>query len=383
MPFAVYVLGLLIFAQTTSEFMVAGMMPTLSEEFGVSISAIGYLVSAYAIGMVVGGPILTLALLKVTRKKALLTLTLIYLLGQAMGAMAPNYEIMFTARLVTGISSAACFGLCMAIAFQLVNAHARGRAASIVLGGLMIATAAGLPISIIVEQYLGWRASFWAIALLVLLAGILTYFFIPSLKQQEQISIRQELGLFKNYSLWAAYATSMLVIGGVITGFSYFTPILTNISGFDSTTVPYILAGYGIAMVIGNIIVGRFADAHMLSVLVIGLSILTVMLVIFGIFTEISIIALISIFIIGFVGLPMNPALATRVTRVGGTGTLVATVHNSMINLGNTFGPALGGLTIEAGYGLSSPLWVGGALSVIALLSLLPVIRGKIPSLSS
>ena len=146
MPFVIYVLGLLIFAQTTSEFMVAGIMPVLSEEFGVSISSIGYLISAYSAGMVIGGPILTLALLKVARKKALLTLTFVYLIGQILGAMAPNYEVMFVARLITGISSAACFGLCMAIAFQLVSAHTRGRAASIVLGGLMLATAAGLPL---------------------------------------------------------------------------------------------------------------------------------------------------------------------------------------------------------------------------------------------
>lgn len=281
MPFVIYVLGLLIFAQTTSEFMVAGIMPVLSEEFGVSISSIGYLISAYSAGMVIGGPILTLALLKVARKKALLTLTFVYLIGQILGAMAPNYEIMFVARLITGISSAACFGLCMAIAFQLVSAHTRGRAASIVLGGLMLATAAGLPITIMVEQYFGWRASFWTIALLVLLAGILAYIFIPSVAQQEQTSVRKELGLFKNYSLWAAYVTSMVVIGAIITGFSYFTPILTSISGVKSTTVPYILAGYGIAMVIGNVIVGRLADTYMISVLVVGLSVLTVTFVVF------------------------------------------------------------------------------------------------------
>ena len=144
--------------------------------------------------------------------------------------------------------------------------------------GLMLATAAGLPITIMVEQYFGWRASFWTIALLVLLAGILAYIFIPSVAQQEQTSVRKELGLFKNYSLWAAYVTSMVVIGAIITGFSYFTPILTSISGVKSTTVPYILAGYGIAMVIGNIIVGRLADTYMIPVLVVGLSVLTVTL---------------------------------------------------------------------------------------------------------
>ncbi len=175
----------------------------------------------------------------------------------------------------------------------------------------------------------------------------------------------------------------MVVIGAIITGFSYFTPILTSISGVKSTTVPYILAGYGIAMVIGNVIVGRLADTYMISVLVVGLSVLTVTFVVFGLFTELPMIAVISIITVGFVGLSMNPALAIRVTRVGGTGTLVASVHNSMINLGNTFGPAIGGFAIEAGFGLASPLWVGLILSIIALISLLPIVRGNIPFLNT
>lgn len=143
MPLAIYVLGLMIFSMTTSEFMVAGIMPSLASDFGVSIAAIGYLISAYAAGMIVGGPLLTIGLLKLPRKTAFMSLAFIFLAGQTLGALAPNYELMMAARIITGIASSACFGVAIEIALTLVRPESSGRAASIVLGGLMVATAVG------------------------------------------------------------------------------------------------------------------------------------------------------------------------------------------------------------------------------------------------
>lgn len=377
MPFAIYVLGLMIFSQTTSEFMVAGMMPLLSEEFGVSVPAIGYLVSAYAAGMIVGGPVLTVGLLKMPRKQAFLALTLVFLVGQALGALATNYEVMLAARVITGISSSACFGISLAICFTLVAPQSRGKAASIVLGGLMIATAVGLPAAMMFGQYFGWRASFWAVVVLVLLSGLLGQLTIPSSSKPESVRIQSELKAFRNRNLWAAYATSMLIIGATFAAFSYFSLILTDLTGFDTKTVPLLLAIYGVATVIGNIVTGRFADHHMMPILTIGLVTLTVALVIFGLFVHNPTIVMIAVIVIGLVGVPMNPAMATRITRVAGTGSLVNTVHTSVISLGIVLGSAIGGLTIDAGYGLVSPLYVGTILAILGLLSLLPFLRDK------
>ncbi|WP_077324131.1 MFS transporter [Virgibacillus siamensis] len=377
MPFAIYVLGLMIFSQTTSEFMVAGMMPSLSEEFEVSIAAIGYLISAYAAGMIVGGPMLTVGLLKIPRKQAFLALSLVFLVGQILGAVAPNYEVMLIARVITGISSSACFGVSLAICFNLVGPRLRGRAASIVLGGLMVATAIGLPTATMFDQYFGWRASFWAVVVLVLLSGLLGQVSIPSSPKPESVRIRSELGAFRNRNLWAAYATSMLIIGATFAAFSYFSPILTNLTGFSTKMVPLLLAIYGVATVIGNIITGRLADHYMMPILTIGLVTLAVALVIFGLFAESPTTTMIAVIMVGLVGVPMNPAMATRVMRVAGTGSLVNTIHTSVINLGIVIGSAIGGLTIDAGYGLVSPLWVGALLAILGLLSLLPFLRGK------
>lgn len=377
MPFAIYILGLTIFSMTTSEFMVAGMMTSLSEEFGVSIEAIGYLISAYAIGMVVGGPILTVGLLKVRPKQALLTLIIFFLAGQCLGAIADSYEVMLAARVITGIASSACFGVSLTISVSLVSPRMLGRAASIVLGGLMVATAMGLPAATLIEQNFGWRASFWTVAIVVLLAGVVVLFKIPAIPRAGSVYLRKELAAFKNGGLWAAFATSTLIIGATFAAFSYFTPILTDLSGFSPSAVPILLAVYGLATVIGNIVTGRLADKYMMPIMATGLVTLTAALVTFALFAHNPAIAMIAVIAIGLVGVPMNPAMATRVMRTSNTGSLINTVHSSVITFGVVIGSSIGGLTISAGYGLTAPLWVGTLLAAAGLLSLLPFMLGK------
>jgi len=371
-PLAIYILGLMIFSMTTSEFMVAGMMPSLSRDFGVSISAVGYLISAYAAGMIIGGPLLTVGLFKVPRKKAFMVLAIVFLAGQTLGALAPNYEMMMVARVITGIASSACFGVSLALALTLVSSESSGRAASIVLGGLMVATAIGLPVAILFDQYFGWRASFWAVAVLVLLSAILAQWLIPSSPSAESISIREEFKDFNNRHLWAAYTTSMLIIGATFAAFSYFSPILTDVAGFSVQAVPLLLGIYGVATVIGNIFTGRYADRYMMPILIMGLIMLVSAFIVFGLFADHPIIVVIAVIVIGLAGVPMNPAMVTRVTRSSNAGSLVNTIHVSIINLGIVVGSSLGGFTIDRGFGLKSPLWVGVFLAVLGFISLLP-----------
>ncbi|WP_248925118.1 MFS transporter [Paenibacillus hamazuiensis] len=377
MPFAIYVLGLMIFSMTTSEFMVAGMMTSLAAEFGVTIAAVGYLISSYAAGMIVGGPLLTVVLLKVPRKQAFLALAFVFLAGQTLGALASGYGVMLAARIITGVSSAACFGVSLAICFSLVRPESHGQAASVVLGGLMVATALGLPAAMLFDQFLGWRASFWAVVILVLLSGLLGLIAIPSSPKPESVRLRGELKAFRNLSLWAAYATSMLIIGATFAAFSYFSPILTELSGFAAETVPFLLALYGVATVVGNAVTGRLADRYMMPVLISGLAVLTAALIGFGLFAHSKVISIAAVIAVGLAGVTMNPAMTTRITRVANTGTLVTTVHGSVISLGIVVGSSIGGMFIDAGYGVGSPLWVGALLAALGLLSLLPYLRNK------
>ncbi|MDX5593857.1 MFS transporter [Pseudovibrio sp. SPO723] len=374
LPIVVYVLGLTIFVLTTSEFMVAGMMPSLSAAFGVGLGDVGYLISLYAAGMVVGGPVLTAVLLRlrVPNKRALISLLGLYVAGGTIAATAADYEIMAFARVVTGVAGSACFGVSLTICAELVAPDARGRASSIVLGGLMLATVLGVPFATIVDQNFGWQVSFWIVALLALACALAVMFLVPASRVSAGVSLREELASFRKGRLWAAYATSGLIIGATFAAFSYFSPIFTEISGFAPGAIPLLLAVYGAANVIGNIVVGRYADRYTFLILIGGLVLLAIGLSAFALFAWSPVLSVAAFIVIGFVGVPMNPAMVVRVMHAAHPGPLVNTVHTSVINIGLGFGAWAGGLGIEAGYGLVSPLWIGVGLALIGLLSLAP-----------
>ncbi|ABR89914.1 transporter of the MFS superfamily [Janthinobacterium sp. Marseille] len=377
MPVVVYILGLTIFSLTTSEFMVAGMMPSLTQAFGVSVTQIGYLISFYAIGMVIGGPVLTVGLLKlrVSNKKALLCLLLLYALAQAVAAASNSYDIMAGARFVTGVAAAACFGASLAICGEVVAVGSRARAASIVVGGLMLANVVGVPAATLIDQYWGWRASFWLVVMLVAVCSLLIIFMVPRSHAAAAPSLDAELAEFKKPALWAAYLTSGLIIGAAFAAFSYFAPILTEVTGFGAAAIPWLLALYGVANVIGNMVIGRYADKYTFPILGWGLAGLATALAVFALFAQNQIISVLALIVVGLIGVALNPAMISRILKVAHPGALVHTMHSSVINMGLGLGSWLGGLGIAAGYGLRSPLWLGFALAMAGLLSVLPYLK--------
>lgn len=380
MPSIIYLLAVAIFCMTTSEFMVAGMMNELALAFQVSVSSIGYLISAYAGAMVIGGPILTAILLRMRSKQALLFLMFVFLIGQSLGAIAWNYDIMMISRIITGIASASAsaFGVAISFSATLVHSDSRGKAASIVLAGLMFATVLGLPITTVISQSFGWRISFGAVSVLVLVSGLMIQRLLPSSSNKEQLNWKDELLRFKNIHLWAAYVTSMFIIGGTFAAFSYFTPIFTNVTGFSRASIPYLLALYGSATVIGNIIIGKFADKFTMKILMGGLIILIIALSVFALSAENKYIAVISTIFIGLTGVALNPAMVARVMKTASNGIMINTVHSSFITLGIVIGSSLGGLGISKGYGFVSPLWIGACLAILGVISLFPYLhKGK------
>ncbi|RSZ60433.1 MFS transporter [Massilia atriviolacea] len=379
MPLLVYILGLTIFSITTSEFMVAGMMPSLAQGLGVPVAKVGYLIALYAIGMVVGGPITTVGLLKlrIPNKQGLLCLLGLYALAQSVAASATSYEVMAFARVATGVAGAACFGMSLAICAELVSPEVRGRAAGVVIGGLMLASVLGVPMATLVDQHMGWRASFWLVVILTLGCALLIALLVPRSRAADAVGLSEELGEFKNPQLWAAYASSGLIIGAVFSAFSYYTPILTEISGFPASSIPWLLGAYGVANVVGNGVVGRFADQYTFPIMIGGMIMMGISLALFAFFAHSKPISVTLLVVTGLVGMSMNPAIIARVMKTVHPGPLVNTVHTSVINIGLGLGSWAGGLGIAAGWGLLSPLWVGVALSVLALASLLPYVGRK------
>ncbi|MBO8203466.1 MFS transporter [Streptomyces smyrnaeus] len=385
MPLTVYLMAAGIFSMVTSEFLVAGLMPQIGDGLDVTVSQVGYLVTAFAAAMTVGGPFLAAGVLRLRPKQALLLLFGIFLIGNVLAATASSYAVMLVARVVAGTASAAFLGTSISLSVRLVRPELAGRAVSVALNGLMLGTLLGLPLSTFIGERYGWRAAFWAVTVMTLLAAAATLVWAPNVERQGSGSgagggLRRELGVFRNPKLWLVLATSTLVIGATFSAFSYFNPILTEISGFSTGSVPLLLVAYGAANLIGNAIVGRLADRHTLAVLLTGLISLGIFLAAFALLAEAPVGAVVFMLAIGLVGVTMNPAMAARVQRVGNTGPLVNTVHSSFITLGIIIGSALGGLAIPH-FGLVSPVWIGVGMAALGVVSLLPDLRsGRRPA---
>jgi DHA1 family inner membrane transport protein len=372
-PPAVYVLALGIFAMVTSEFVVAGLMPQMADGLDATIPQIGYLITTFAVAMAVGGPFLTVAVLKLRPKPALLILFAVFLAGNLLAATATTYGVMMAARVTTGIASQAFFGVAISVCSALTREEVRGRAIAVTMNGLMLGTLLGLPMATFIGGQMGWRAAFWSIAVLTVIAAVVTMTAVPRLDRPGSTdgTFREEVQVFRKPRLWLVLSTSTLIIGATFSAFSYFNPILTQVGGFSESTVPVLLIAYGAATVIGNNVVGRLADRRTVSVQVVGLALNILFLAGFALLADASIAAVILMMGIGLVGVTMNPAMATRVQRTGNAGPLVNTVHSSFITLGIIIGSSVGGVFVGH-FGLRSPLWLGAALAALGLLSFLP-----------
>ena len=374
MPFVIYVLGLAIFSIGTSELMIAGMMPSLAETFGISIGQVGHLISYFAFGVMLGGPALTYLFLKFKApyRPTLLTLLALYAIIQALSAFMNSYEILVVIRVLLGILCAGCLSLSLATSMSLVLPEKRPSAAAIIIGGFMISNVFGVPFATVVDEYRGWRISFAIVAIMVFLCFIALLFILPALKSDKTPPMKEELQAFKKSAYWKACLTSCLILGASFAAFSYFVPILMNVSKIDLTMIPFILMLYGVANVIGNIITAKFAYRYSLQIMLIGLTALTVALASMALFAEYQWIAVALVMLIGLSGVPMNPAMMARVVSVASPGPMVNAVHTAVINIGLGGGSYLGGMAITAGFGYSSALWIGAFLAFLGLLSVLP-----------
>ncbi len=372
LPSTVYLLGLTIFSLVTAEFMVAGMMPALADAFSVSLAQVGNLIAFYALGMAIGGPLVTVLLLSrgVSNKRSLIALLICYVVAGAIAAAAQSYLVLAAARVVMGISSAVCIGLCMTVCAALVTPERRGRAVSVVLAGLMLSPVVGVPLTTWVEQHFEWRASAWLVVVLAMLCTVLASKRLPASANGSEPPLRQQVADMKNAPLWAAYVTSGLIIGATFAAFSYCTPILIQEVGVAPKFVAPLLALYGVANVLGNWVVGRLADRYMMAIVGWGLAIMVLALSGFALAGHHLWLNLMCFLALGLTGVALNPAMVARVMKAAEPGALVNIMHTSVITAGLAFGSWAGGVTIDAGLGLRSPLWVGAAMALAGLLSL-------------
>ncbi|MEU4268463.1 Cmx/CmrA family chloramphenicol efflux MFS transporter [Streptomyces sp. NPDC026092] len=374
MPLAVYILGLGIFTQGTSEFMLSGLLPNLADDLGVSIPDAGLLISAFAIGMVVGAPLLAVATLKWPRRTALVALQAVFIAAHIVGALAPGYGVLFATRIVSALAYAGFWGVAVATAVALVPANAKGKAVAVVASGLTLATIVGVPAGTVLSQFAGWRAAFWGVAVLTLVSLACSVFAIPGGKgsADEARTVRAELRAMARPQLWLSYAVTAFSFGAVIVTFSYLASLLTDVTGLAEGWVPVLLALFGVGGLLGMVIGGRTAEAYPIRTLALGTGVLAVASALLAVLAENTVVTVALIFVLGLAGYVTNPILQSRVFVVApGAPTLVGATNTSAFNVGNTLAPAFGGMAISAGFGFESVAWVGAALATAGLLGTL------------
>ncbi|MFE5806014.1 Cmx/CmrA family chloramphenicol efflux MFS transporter [Streptomyces sp. NPDC056491] len=369
MPVAVYVLGLSVFALGTSEFMLSGLLPPIAEDMGVTIPQAGLLISAFAIGMVVGAPLLAVATLRLPRRTTLISLISLFGLGQVAGALAPSYELLFASRVVSALACAGFWAVGAAVAIAMVDKDQRARAMAVMIGGLSIANVLGVPAGAFLGEHLGWRSAFWSVgaASAIALVGILAL--IPKIPlPAEKPSLGRELRIYRDRQVWLAIGITALAAGGVFCAFSYLSPLLTDVAGLDSQWVPWILGLFGIGALAGTTVGGRVADAHLFGVMIWGVTASTVFLAALALLASSATAAVALAFLLGFSAFFTAPALNARMFNVAGAApTLAGATTTAAFNLGNTGGPWLGGTVIDADLGFAATAWAGAAMTVTAI----------------
>lgn len=384
LPIAVFVLGLAVFCIGTTEVMVSGLLPMLSHDFDVSIPTAGLLISAYAAGVVVGGPVLTLAFLRTRRKTALLWLLAVFVAGQTIGAVAPSFTVLAISRVIAALAQGAFFGIGSLLAVDLAGPAAKGRALAVMFGGLTIANIAGAPMGTLIGEHFGWRASFWAVTALAIVCLAATAAVIPAAAPPPYAGVRRELASFGNPRLWAALGVSALSQAGLFAAYSYFSPIFTEVGRFPPEAVPALQALFGGGCLVGAIVGGRYTDRYPNGILICGLVALIITMGAFGALAHDPIAAAISLAAFGVAAFSINPALQARaMVEAPHAPTLATTTNSSAFNVGNTVGPWIGGAAINAGFGFVSTVWAGLALAVLALLLALISIRPPTRGVSS
>ncbi len=371
-PVAVYVLALGIFAMINCELQVLGMMPQMASDLEVSIAQVGYLVSIYAAAMAIGGPMLTLMLGHRRPKGVFYCLFALFIAGEILGAMAVDYLTVVISRVVTGAVAGVFFGMALGTCHRLVSPELALRAVAIVLAGIMVGTILGLPLASLVGESLGWRMSFWWVVALAMLAAAGSALLLPDLPAAPRLRWSQELLACRQPQLWAVFATSFCVIGTSYAAFSYFVPILTQLSGLEHQQVTWLLLAYGIAMLLGNHIVARLAGPRNLMIIAIGLLVQCLLLGCLIAQVHQVEVVIVAVLGLGLTGISMNPALVSRVMQVEhDERPFVNTLHASVITLGIMFGSYISGQALEWGYSLYALMWVGIAIAVMGLLTLL------------
>nr|WP_246314979.1 MFS transporter [Kineococcus aurantiacus] len=359
----------------TTEFVAMGLLPQMAATFHVSIAAAGWLISAYALGVVVGAPTLTALTHSLPRKKVLAGLMGLFVVGHAATALAPTFHLLIGARFLSGLSHGAFFGASAVVARKIAPPGRQGQALALVFTGLTVANVVGVPVGTYVGQQLGWRLTFSLVGLigLVTIGAILAI--VPEVETRSG-PLRTEFAAFRRRQVWWTLLITTVGFASLFTVLSYVSPLLTDVAGFSEGSVSWVLVLFGLGATLGNLVGGRLADWRPYRTLAAGF---VGQVVVFGglfLFSGSKVAAAAGVFLFAFIGFVMSAPIQTRgILAAGGGASMASAAMQAAFNIGNAMGAFLGGAAIDAGFGYASTALVALVLALLGLVVLVEATR--------
>ncbi|MCM0668510.1 MFS transporter [Flavobacterium tyrosinilyticum] len=353
-----------------TEFVMMGLLPDIASDMKVSIPVAGYLISSYALGVVIGAPLLVIAGRNYAPKKMLLILALMLAVFNALSIIAPDYNILFASRFLSGLPHGAFFGVGAVVASRLADKGKEAQAISIMFAGLTIANLIGVPIGTYIGHHFIWRYTFILIAIVGLLTFLAIYLWMPNLEKGESVNMKTQLQFFKKTEAWLIIGITAIGFGGLFAWISYIAPLLINVSKFSPEDVSSILILAGLGMVVGNFVGGKLADRF--SPAPTTLALLLVMsldLILVYFFSFNQYVSLFLTFLTGAISFSVIAPIQMLMIRTAKGAEMIASASlQGSFNIGNALGAFLGGLPLAAGFSYSSPNLIGVVMSVIGMI---------------
>jgi DHA1 family inner membrane transport protein len=360
------------FVMCTAEFVIAGLLPDIAADLGVGISTAGLLISGYAAAIVVGGPVFVIAGTRVPRTRLLVIAAALFVAGNTLAALSGAYSALMVGRVLSALGQGAFLATASVVAADLVAPSLRARAIALVFAGGTVANVAGTPIGALVGQLLGWRATFWAVAVLGTAALVAVVTAVPASQRPAPTTLRAGLGAFRQVQVWLTLAIGMGGLGGLFAAYTYIAPLLTSASGFPPAAIAPVLGLFGIGLLAGNVVGGRLGARSQLRVLGGALAVLALGLAGLAVGASSPVIAVIMLMVVGASAFALVAPFMTRLLdQAAGAPLLASAAGGSAVNTGAALGAYLGGLAIDTPLGVTGPPVAGAVIAAFGLVAVL------------
>jgi predicted MFS family arabinose efflux permease len=369
LPFVVYVLTLGTFLMGTTEFIVAGLLPQIAGNLHVTTARAGLLITVFALGMIVGAPLMAMLTLRLPSRVTLMAALGVFAAGHVVVALGSGFALLLAARFLTALATGAFWAVASVVAARVSGPAATSRALGVVGAGAMLANVVGVPLGAFAGQAMGWRAPFWVLAVLAVLMIALMARYVPHDGQNRRVRIRSELSALRSGRLWLALAACATTTGGVLSTYSYIAPLLTGRAGIAGGLVPLVLVGFGIGALAGTLLGGRLGDTRPHATTITAAAATTVILLAIALLSTHAAPTAVLVALLGLFGLGANPVLMAFAVRYAGSApTLGSSLTVSAFNLGTALGSCLAGLALASDLGPRGPAAVGTAISALTLI---------------